>query len=77
MATTTIIPLHAGKGRTVATALGLSVDYVENPEKTDDGEPDRVRPCHEADTRQPCFRMLHSYRPVITYYKSTWPIKRQ
>ena len=38
MATTTIIPLHAGKGRTVATALGISVNYVENPEKTDAGE---------------------------------------
>jgi len=38
MATTTIIPLHIGKGRTIATALGLSVDYVENPDKTDGGE---------------------------------------
>ena len=38
MATTTIIPLHIGKGRTVATALGMTVDYVENPEKTDNGE---------------------------------------
>ena len=38
MATTTIIPLHAGKGRTVAVALGMSVSYVENPEKTDGGE---------------------------------------
>jgi hypothetical protein len=38
MATTRIIPLHIGKGRTVATALGLSVDYVENPEKTEGGE---------------------------------------
>lgn len=38
MATTAIIPLHAGKGRTVAAALGLSVDYVENPDKTGGGE---------------------------------------
>ena len=38
MATTTIIPLHTGKGRTVATAIGMTVDYVENPEKTDGGE---------------------------------------
>ena len=38
MATTTIIPLHAGKGRSVATALGLSTDYVKNPHKTNDGE---------------------------------------
>jgi len=38
MATTTIIPLHTGKGRTVATALGISVGYIENPDKTEQGE---------------------------------------
>jgi hypothetical protein len=38
VATTTLLPLHAGKGRTVATALGLSTDYIKNPEKTDGGE---------------------------------------
>ena len=38
MATTAIIPLHAGKGRSVAAALGISVDYIKNPEKTDGGE---------------------------------------
>jgi len=38
MATTTIIPLHAGKGRPVATALKISADYIKNPEKTDGGE---------------------------------------
>ena len=38
MATTAIIPVHVGKGRTVATALGLSTDYIKNPEKTDGGE---------------------------------------
>jgi len=37
MATTAIIPLHAG-GRTVATALGISLDYIENPDKTEQGE---------------------------------------
>ena len=38
MATTTLIPLHTGKGRTVATALGQTTDYMKNPEKTDGGE---------------------------------------
>jgi len=38
VATTTIIPLHTGKGRTVATALGISVGYIENPDKTEQGE---------------------------------------
>ena len=38
MATTRLIPLHSGKGRTVAEALGRVTDYVENPEKTNDGD---------------------------------------
>ena len=38
IATTTLIPLHVGKGKTIASALGRSVDYVENPSKTNDGE---------------------------------------
>ena len=38
MATTTLIPLHVGKGRTVATALGISLDYIKNPDKTVDGQ---------------------------------------
>lgn len=38
MATTRLIPLHIGKGRSVATALGKTTDYVENPDKTNGGE---------------------------------------
>lgn len=38
MATTRLMPLHSGKGRTVADALGRVTDYVENPEKTNGGE---------------------------------------
>lgn len=38
MATTRLMPLHAGKGRTIASALGRTKEYVENPDKTDDGE---------------------------------------
>jgi len=38
MATTRLMPLHSGKGRTVAEALGRVTDYVKNPEKTDDGD---------------------------------------
>ena len=38
MATTRLIPLHSGKGRTVAQALGRVTDYVENPEKTSGGD---------------------------------------
>ena len=38
MATTRLMPLHCGKGRTVAEALDRVTDYVENPEKTNGGE---------------------------------------
>ena len=38
MATTTIIPLHVAKGRPVAKALRISVDYIKNPDKTNDGQ---------------------------------------
>ncbi len=31
------MPLHAGKGRTASTAIANIIDYVENPQKTDDG----------------------------------------
>ena len=37
MATTRLLPLHIGKGRTVGTAIQAIIDYVENPEKTDYG----------------------------------------
>lgn len=38
MATTRLMPLHVGKGRTVAEALGRTTDYVKNPEKTNGGD---------------------------------------
>ena len=38
MATTRLMPLHTGKGRSVAQALGRVTDYVENPEKTSGGD---------------------------------------
>ncbi len=38
MATTRLMPLHTGKGRTVGTAIKDIIDYVENPEKTGNGK---------------------------------------
>lgn len=38
IATTRLIPLHIGKGKTIGQALGRTVDYVENPNKTNEGE---------------------------------------
>ena len=37
MATTRLMPLHTGKGRTVGTAISDIIDYVQNPQKTDNG----------------------------------------
>ena len=37
MATTRIMPLHIGKGRTVGQAISDIIDYVENPQKTNHG----------------------------------------
>ena len=37
MATTRIMPLHTGKGRSVGNAIRDILDYVENPGKTDQG----------------------------------------
>ncbi len=38
MATTRLIPLHAGKGRSVGRAIEKVIAYVKNPEKTDEGQ---------------------------------------
>ena len=48
MATTRIMPLHAGKGRTVGKALSDIIDYVKNPEKTDHG---RLITSYQCDSR--------------------------
>ena len=37
MATTRLMPLHTGKGRTVGQAISDIIDYTENPKKTDGG----------------------------------------
>lgn len=38
MATTRIMPLHNGKGRTESQAVSDIIDYVANPQKTDNGK---------------------------------------
>ena len=35
MATTRLIPLHVGEGRSIGTAISDIIEYVENPDKTD------------------------------------------
>ena len=48
IATTRIMPLHTGKGRSVGTAISDILDYVENPEKTDGG---RLITSYQCDSR--------------------------
>ena len=38
MATTRIMPLHVGKGRTESRAISDIIDYVANTQKTDNGK---------------------------------------
>ena len=38
MATTRLIPLHIGKGKTAGTAISNIIGYVKNPEKTEGGQ---------------------------------------
>lgn len=38
MAITKIMPLHIGKERTFSAAISDSINYVQNPDKTDGGK---------------------------------------
>ena len=46
MATTRIMPLHVGKGRTESQAISDIIDYVANPETTDYGRLITGAGCH-------------------------------
>ena len=48
MATTRIMPLHIGKGRTESRTISAIIDYVANPQKTDHG---RLITGYECDSR--------------------------
>ena len=48
MATTRIMSLHTGKGRSVGKAIRDIIDYVENPDKTDGG---RLITSYQCDSR--------------------------
>ena len=51
--------LHIGKGRTVGTAISDILNYVENPEKTDNG---RLITCYQCDSRIADAEFLFSKR---------------
>ena len=59
MATTRIMPLHVGKGRTESRAISDVIDYVANPQKTDNGKlitdrkSTRLNSSHNRESRMP------------------------
>ncbi len=62
MATTRIMPLHIGKGRTVGKTIQDIIDYVENPEKTDGG---RLISSYQCDSRIADAEFLFSKRQYL------------
>ena len=63
MATTRIMPLHTGKGRTVGEAISDIIDYVKNPEKTDHG---RLITSYQCDSRVADAQFLLDKQTYIT-----------
>ena len=63
IATTRIISLHTGKGRTVGTAISDILDYVQNPEKTDNG---RLITSYQCDSRIADAEFLFAKKRYIT-----------
>lgn len=63
MATTRIMPLHTGKGRTVGQAISDIIDYVENPQKTDKG---RLITSYACDSRTADAEFVLAKREYIT-----------
>ncbi|MCI8921908.1 MAG: relaxase/mobilization nuclease domain-containing protein, partial [Acutalibacter sp.] len=62
MATTRIMSLHSGKGRTVGKAIQDIIDYVENPDKTDGG---RLISSYQCDSRIADAEFLLSKRQYL------------
>ena len=63
MATTRIMPLHIGKGRTESQAVSDIIDYVSNPQKTDHG---RLITGYECDSRVADAEFMLAKRQYIT-----------
>ena len=62
MATTRIMALHIGKGRTESQAISDIIDYVANPQKTDNG---RLITGYECDSRTADAEFLLAKRQYI------------
>ena len=64
MATTRLMPLHTGKGRTVTAALDRTTDYVENPDKTNSGEFISAYECNPAIVDQEFLFSKRQYETI-------------
>lgn len=62
MATTRLMSLHTGKGRSVGTAITDIIDYVRNPEKTDHG---RLITSWQCDSRTADSEFFYSKQQYI------------
>ena len=67
MATTRIMPLHVGKGRTEGQAISDIIDYVANPQKTDHG---KWITSYECDSRVADAEFLLAKRQYIAATRS-------
>ena len=68
MATTRIMPLHIGKGRTEGQAISDIIDYVANPQKTDHG---KLITGYESDSRVADAEFLLAKRQCISFFLYT------
>ena len=66
MATTRIMPLHVGKGRTESRAISDIIDYVANPKKTDNG---RLITGYACDSRTADAEFLLAKRQFLLLFK--------
>ena len=65
IATTRLIPLHTGKGRTVGQAVSDIIDYAENPEKTNNG---KLISSYQCDSRIADAEFLFSKRQYLAIH---------
>ena len=61
MATTRIMPLHVGKGRTESRAISDIIDYVANPQKTDNGRLITGFACDSRTVNTDCDRKFRNF----------------
>lgn len=84
MSTTRLMPLHTGKGKTVAAALGRTINYIKNPDKTNGGDLVTTYKCDPLSinaefllTKDAIIERISGKRIVIPKQKSTVPVELQ